>query len=131
MGNKPVMSHDPLAELGEDILGDVSQVPAEAKAGDTGPGSAVETQVVTLPEVLTIAEVAECYERLLERLQQGGEIVIDGSPVEQIDGAGLQLLAAFVREGAESVGRVSWTGCSEALREGARTLGLVTALGLA
>lgn len=131
MGSKPVMSHDPLAALGEEIVGDVSEVPAEARERDVGATPAADAAVVVLPEVLTIAEVAGCYERMVERLEQGGEIRIDGASVEQIDGAGLQLLAAFVKEGTESAGGVTWTGCSETLREGARTLGLITALGLA
>ena len=98
MGSKkPVMSHDPL-----EALGDVDSAPAapdtENAGGITDDASpstvdaAGEASTVTaggplvLPSSLTIADVGEIYPVLTERLTQGGDIGVDGSAVEAIDG---------------------------------------------
>jgi anti-anti-sigma regulatory factor len=58
------------------------------------------------------------------------EVVIDGSKVERIDTAGLQLLVAFAQL-QKSAGRVlRWCGSSDVLILGSRTLGLDAVLGL-
>jgi len=124
------MSHDPLADLDDATLGEAVAVPPELRESD-GEGEPVgDDTVLCLPESLTIAEVAECHAQWLERLPQVGEMVIDGRRVDQIDGAGLQLLTAFVKDREGDAVAVRWLGHSEALFNGARSLGLVAALGL-
>jgi anti-anti-sigma regulatory factor len=58
------------------------------------------------------------------------EVVIDGSQVERIDTAGLQLLVAFAH-GHRNAGRaLHWCATSAALLRCSRTLGLCKTLGL-
>jgi anti-anti-sigma regulatory factor len=60
----------------------------------------------------------------------GDPVVVDGSAVEHIDTAGLQLLVALARHQRE-VGRgLSWRSASPELLRCARRLGLIEALGL-
>lgn len=80
--------------------------------------------VVDLGDALNIADVsarhAEC-----KRLAAGAaEIEIDASRVQSIDTAGLQLLAALVREARARNLVLRWRAPSKALREGAARLGL-------
>ena len=68
---------------------------------------------------------------LADRLDESGNVQIDGAAVERIDTAALQLLAAFVRD-LESEGRtVQWLECSQALRRAVHASGLGGALHLA
>ncbi len=115
MSNKPVMSHDPLAAVAE------SAADTETPAGDT---------VLSLPDSLTIVEAGDFHQVLSGRVVEQGELRIDGAAVESIDGAGLQLLAAFVRELVGKSSVVSWVGVSEPLAQGAALLGLEDALQL-
>ena len=55
---------------------------------------------------------------------------IDGSAVERVDTAALQLLTLFRREALSRGCEVSWRGASTTLCEAADTLGLVKALDL-
>lgn len=55
---------------------------------------------------------------------------IDGSAVERVDTAALQLLTLFRREALARGCAVSWCGASTVLCEAAGTLGLVKALDL-
>jgi len=57
-------------------------------------------------------------------------VQIDGSGVERIDTATLQLLAAFVRDLRTDGRSVEWGECSTVLRRAANSLGLESALGL-
>lgn len=86
-----------------------------------------KTLVLTSP---TIRTVTEFQAELAERLDDSGAVQIDGAAVERIDTAGLQLLAAFVRELGGESRAVEWVGCSVGLRRAATALGLETALGL-
>jgi anti-anti-sigma regulatory factor len=110
------MSHDPLAEVAE----------ATSNASESGE----ESGVLSLPDCLTIVEVGDFHPQLAARLVEGGEVSIDGAAVETIDGAGLQLLAAFVKDLVGKSSVVRWQGVSEALQRGASRLGLEDALQL-
>ena len=55
---------------------------------------------------------------------------LDGSAVERVDTAALQLLTLFRREALSRGCAVSWRGASITLCEAAETLGLVKALDL-
>lgn len=68
--------------------------------------------------------------QLTERLDESGTVRIDGSTVDRIDTASLQLLAAFVRDLRADARAVEWVGCSFGLWRAADILGLVAALGL-
>jgi ABC-type transporter Mla MlaB component len=67
---------------------------------------------------------------LAERLDDSGTVQIDGAAVDRVDTAGLQLLAAFIRDLQAQLRAVEWIGCSAALRRAANSLGLAVALGL-
>jgi len=83
--------------------------------------------VLTAPTIRTINSLQT---ELAERLDESGNVQIDGTAVDRIDTAGLQLLAAFVRELHAETRAVEWIGCSDALKKAAQVLGLGAALGL-
>lgn len=86
--------------------------------------------VLELPDSLTIAEVGDFHAELLTRLVEDGSVTINGDAVEVIDGAGVQLLAAFVKEliGKSSV--VTWQAVSDPLQRAADQVGLAGLLGI-
>ena len=71
---------------------------------------------------MSIVQAAGLHGTLLARLADGAPVEIDGSRVEEIDTAILQLLTSLWRTGQERGIPCSWFGASEALR---RTAGLV------
>ncbi len=83
--------------------------------------------VLTSPTIRTINSLQT---QLAERLDESGTVQIDGTAVDRVDTAGLQLLAAFVRELQAEARSVEWVGCSVGLRRAANALGLGVALGL-
>ncbi len=80
--------------------------------------------VLNLGESLTIASVAELHRNMVAGLESGGGMVLQGGEIKQIDGAGLQLLAALIREAAETDVAIRWDGLSDTLQQGIRRLGL-------
>ena len=56
----------------------------------------------TCPPELMISKVGDLHDRLVEALQAEGDVIVDASAVERIDGAGLQLLYAFAKDLAKS-----------------------------
>jgi anti-anti-sigma regulatory factor len=78
----------------------------------------------------TIRNVTSFQAELAERLDESGPVQIDGSGVERVDTATLQLLAAFVRDLRAEARAIEWIDCSAALRRAAGCLGLESALGL-
>lgn len=85
----------------------------------------IEWKTVTLPTVITLAQLPE----LKEELQQyhGCRVQLCGSKVEQIDTAALQLLLAFINSPDITVG---WIEYSPQLRLAASLLGLSSHLGV-
>lgn len=83
--------------------------------------------VLTSPTIRTITSLQT---ELAQRLDESGDVRIDATGVDRIDTAGLQLLAAFVRDLRTEARSVEWVGCSDALRKAAAALGLAGALGL-
>lgn len=83
--------------------------------------------VLTSPTIRTINSLQT---ELAERLDESGNVPIDGTAVDRIDTAGLQLLAAFIRDLRAEQRAVEWVGCSDALRKAATALGLEGALSL-
>lgn len=130
---QPVMSHDPLAELGSDTQTPVSagQSP-EPTAEQTVEvaGEASGEVLLALPSSLTIAEVGEMHTVLMNHLGNAAAVELDGSNVEIIDGAGLQLLTAFMKAATEKALMVTWHGASETLRQAAGQIGVDSVLKL-
>lgn len=93
---------------------------------ETGAGSTPLRLVST-----TIRAINAFQTELAGRLDESGPVQIDGSGVERIDTATLQLLAAFVRDLRTDGRPVEWLECSAVLRRAATSLGLEKALNLA
>lgn len=128
---KPVMSHDPLDDIAEEALGDVAAVPdemAEGKMTDAA-GDGARGRLV-LPESLTIGEVGNYHEVLVRHLDRQSEVHIDGQALEVVDGAGMQLLLAFVKDAVSRSLPVNWIGASPRLLGSARQLGVSNAMQL-
>jgi anti-anti-sigma regulatory factor len=104
----------------------VAKEPAatEAEQGSVAAG-------FDLGEVLTIVEVAEMHQQLIQLLDAGGGVELNAADTENIDGAGLQLLAAFIKDAKNRGVPVSWGKSSDVVREAAGQVGLTEALGLA
>lgn len=86
------------------------------------PAAPRQPQRIQLEARMSIVQAAGLHGTLLARLADGGPVEIDGSGVEEIDTAILQLLTSLWRTGQERGIPCSWFGVSEALR---RTAGLV------
>jgi anti-anti-sigma regulatory factor len=85
---------------------------------------------VELDVRLTIAQAAGLHRTLLARLAQGEAIIIDGTQVEEIDTAILQLLTCLWRTGMERGIACTWHGASDALRQSAGLIGVADMLQL-
>jgi anti-anti-sigma regulatory factor len=73
---------------------------------------------------LTIAEVTELHRALLPLLAAGEPIHIDGTDVQEVDTAVLQLLVSLWRTAATQGIPVAWRGVSEVLRKSAAIIGI-------
>lgn len=126
MSKQPVISHDPLAGLADDA----GVAIAEAADDAVQDAPAAGERVLMLESTLTIADVGDYKAVMDSYIDSTAPVRIDGSNVDAIDGAGLQLLAAFVKEMiGKSVG-VAWTGASEPLLRAAHRIGLTDVLQL-
>jgi anti-anti-sigma regulatory factor len=85
---------------------------------------------VQLGESLMIQDVAQAMEAFRQALELGGAFTIDAANLEQIDGAGLQLLCAALRDARAQGVEVVWRDASERLRQAARDLGVDAELAL-
>jgi anti-anti-sigma regulatory factor len=79
----------------------------------------------------TIVQAADLHRTLLARLALGEGVVVDGTRVEEIDTAILQLLASLWRTCLTRGIACSWHGASDALRQAASLIGLADLLQLA
>lgn len=111
----------------DEAFGDIPYIPRE-RAGLYPDGGQPQRDVLVLPDHLTIVEVAEFHAELSRWLNAGGSIAIDGKAVEMIDGAGLQLMTAFVRDMQDKANKVYWINPSDALASAAGRMGLHKAL---
>ncbi len=78
----------------------------------------------------TIVQAADLHRTLLARVAQGEGVVVDGTRVEEIDTAILQLLASLWRTCTERGIACAWHGASDALRQAASLVGLAGVLQL-
>lgn len=127
----PVMSHDPLAgmpgdaEANNEPAGTVAEEPQAAAAADedaVGP--------FALPENLTIADVDGVRSALLPLLTAGSALQIAANDVENVDCAGVQLLASFAQSAHDANVSLSWVEPSSGLKQAAADLGLSAVVGL-
>ena len=146
-GNKKgngFMQHDPLADVGDlpsvadDILegellpADDRDSTAKSAESPAEAGTPEGNALLDLGDTLTIRDVADVHDRLLTALQAGGQaFVFKAAALEQVDGAGLQMLAAFMREANLRGATVDWDQIPDCLREGAAHIGMTELLGLA
>ena len=142
--SKTVMSHDPLAELGEptesenpvNATGEAEEAAIAGAPGDDQAGTAPTDEeaaadgVLELDVSLSIGDVADLQGRIQMLIDRGLPVEIDGTSLEILDGAGLQLLAAFFKDADAKGLALSWRGGSEPLQRAAATLGLVDVLKL-
>lgn len=83
---------------------------------------------VALGVRMTIVQAAGLHRTLLARVAQGETVIVDGTRVEEIDTAILQLLASLWRTClARGVG-CTWQGASNALRQTAALVGVAELL---
>lgn len=132
MSDKETFGYDPLAWLREETEGTAPAAAAEQNEAASGGAADEVTETpapegapvaLSLPEVLHVSEVEDLKARLAGTLD-GSAVAIDGSGVERVDGASLQLLCAFARHARERGIELTWQGVSEALSGSAATLGL-------
>ena len=86
---------------------DAEQITAETQAQPRGR--------VVLGGSCTIHEAAAIKAHMLEQLARPGPYEIDGSGVERIDAAGVQLIVAFALDCLEHGVEYVWKGRSETL----------------
>lgn len=132
-----VMNHDPLADLArpdpeEGTLPETVSADSEqpAPTRDETPEPATAERVLELGSCLTIAEVGEVSQQLVGVFDTGTTLVLEGGEIEQIDGAGVQLLAGLMKEAVAQQAAVEWAGSSSTLREAVAQLGLAELLQL-
>lgn len=84
---------------------------------------------VDMPADCRIADVS-AWHRQLRAALDASAIVLDGSAVDRIDTAALQVLVAFQRDAQKRGQQVSWAGVSAPLHDAASQLGLAQTLAL-
>jgi len=89
-----------------------------------------ESECIDFGSSLVISEVEVFRNDLLNALQNGEDLVLDGGEIQQADGAGLQLLAAFAQEAEKMSVAFKWQAASQVLCEASAQLGLTEILQL-
>lgn len=79
---------------------------------------------------LSIREISALHAKLMEARGHDEPVTLDGEDIVRVDTPGLQLLAGFVMERKSCGRQTSWCAASDALRSGARLLGLESLLAL-
>jgi len=98
---------------------------ARRTKANTTPGG-----VFALSADCTVAASAALKSGLLEVLREPTCLAVDIAAVQRIDTAGIQLIAAFVRE-RQSLGlQIEWRGTAPAFASAAHLLGVAAVLGL-
>jgi anti-anti-sigma regulatory factor len=85
---------------------------------------------IELGNDLGIERTGDLRDLLFAQLDSGRSVVLDGSAVERVHGAGMQMLAAFVHERHAAGRKTRIESPSPTLVDAARVLALTTALGL-
>ena len=87
-----------------------------------------DTTHVLLEAVLCIVDAQTLYEKLSAVLACATPVVLDGSRVERLDAAAMQVLACFCRAAHERGLAISWQSPSSGLQQAAQWLGLESIL---
>jgi anti-anti-sigma regulatory factor len=101
---------------------------SEVNATAPAKGGSPATGRVALGSACTIHQVQELRAHIMEQTAHPGPYVIDGTDVQQVDTAGVQLVLAFALDCLERGVHYSWTGRSPALEEAVRVLGVAALL---
>ena len=105
--------------------------PGKAARGTRVRLPAPEDGALTLAAACTVAEADALKAELARRLAASEPVTVDVGALQRIDTAGLQLLAAFVRDRRTAGRTVRWRGQASALDAAAGLLGLNDMLELA
>lgn len=68
--------------------------------------------------------VQDFYAELDQALHSESDVEIDGSNVERVDSAGIQLLLSFKKELEKHASQMQWVGASDSLRAAIEQLGV-------
>ncbi|MFK5894262.1 MAG: STAS domain-containing protein [Pseudomonadota bacterium] len=85
---------------------------------------------IIFDEVLDITMALQYHEQLNQLLNDQKQITLNAEKIERIDGAGLQLIVAFVIAADKLNMKVTWTGVSEIFKKNANILGVTDILEL-
>jgi len=107
-----------------DTMPAVASAPAPRVESATPPAAPVAFGKVVLGASCTIHEAPALRSHLIDRASHPGPYEIDGSAVQQIDTAGVQLVVAFALDCLEKGVHYVWSGRSPVLDEAIRTLGV-------
>jgi phospholipid transport system transporter-binding protein len=102
-----------------------------AAAAEAPQTRAPEEGVLTLAADCTVAAADALKSELVRRLEEPERVTLDVGALQRIDTAGLQLLAAFVRDRRTAGRAIEWRGQASALEAAAGLLGLNDMLELA
>ena len=83
---------------------------------------------IVLDDRMTIVQAADLHRVLVKRLAEGRQLVLDGTRVEEIDTAILQLLTSLWRTSLARGISCTWHGASDALRRTAALVGVAELL---
>jgi len=97
---------------------------SEVKATAEPVGATPASGRIVLGTSCTIHEARNLREQMLAQAQSPGPFEIDGSAVQQVDTAGVQLVVAFALDCLERNAAYSWKGRSPALEDAIRVLGV-------
>jgi anti-anti-sigma regulatory factor len=98
-------------------------------AGSHTPEHAPATEYTLGTECL-ISDAPDLKDKLSGLLEEPQAVTLDVSALERIDTAGLQVIAAFVRERSARALKTEWRGSAPALTCAVRLLGLASVLRL-
>ncbi len=84
--------------------------------------------LITFDDTLDITMAATYHEKLTEMLNKYKSIALNGGEIDRIDGAGLQMLAAFFIAAKSLNISVKWQACSDILKKSADLSGLTGSL---
>lgn len=89
-----------------------------------------DDEMILLDERMGLAQAKKFLPLFAAALMRGTAISIDGSRVQQIDGASLQLLVSLWRTAADHGITCQWSGTTDWLCHAARLIGVAEALKL-
>ena len=111
-------------------MSDLEQDASNSSADVTDSGGKKMT-IVNCEPTVDITVVDELFGHLKKALSEKHVVEIEGAQIERIDGAVMQLFAAFFREAKEQGIQVAWKSTSDSLCKAAQLLGLTEVLELA